>query len=76
MIGKARTRTDSTVKTLEPSLKSESSNNNSIVWSEREIADLNELMALNFSIDEIVDFLRRDVEEVRRKISDLGLMPR
>ena len=41
------------------------------LWSEMDLADLKNCLALNTPVPEIADFLRRSEREVREKIAEL-----
>jgi hypothetical protein len=45
-------------------------------WSAVELADLEHGLRLGVSVDVIADFIQRDVEEVLRKATALGILPR
>jgi hypothetical protein len=42
-------------------------------WSEMDLWDLTNSLAYGSTVEEVADFLCRDVEEVRDKVAELGL---
>lgn len=42
-------------------------------WSEMDVTDLERLLGIGVPIEEIAEFLLREVEEVRRKMAALNL---
>jgi hypothetical protein len=45
-------------------------------WSENELSDVRRGLRIGVSIEIIADFIGRDVEEVRQKGHELGLLPK
>jgi hypothetical protein len=45
-------------------------------WSAMELDDLEHGLRIGVSIEVIADFIKRDVDEVRQKAAELGLLPR
>ena len=45
-------------------------------WSEIELSDVHRGLRIGVSIEIIADFIHRDVEEVRQKAHELGLLPK
>jgi hypothetical protein len=45
-------------------------------WSEIELSDVRRGLKIGVSIEIIADFINRDVEEVRQKAHELGLLPK
>jgi hypothetical protein len=46
-----------------------------VPWSEMELADLEHGLRLGVSLEVIADFIKRDVDEVRQKADELGILP-
>jgi hypothetical protein len=44
-------------------------------WSEMELDDLEHGLRLGVSIEVIAGFIKRDVDEVRHKADELGILP-
>jgi hypothetical protein len=44
-------------------------------WSETELGDLEHGLRLGVSLEVIADFIERDVDEVRQKADELGILP-
>ena len=42
-------------------------------WSEADLIDLRNSLSLGDSVEEVADFICRDVDEVREKMRELGL---
>jgi len=45
-------------------------------WSEIELSDVRRGLKIGVSIEIIADFINRDVDEVRQKAHELGLLPK
>jgi hypothetical protein len=46
-----------------------------VPWSEMELEDLEHGLRLGVSLEVIADFINRDVDEVRQKADELGILP-
>jgi hypothetical protein len=44
-------------------------------WSAMELVDLEHGLRLGVSLEVIADFIKRDVDEVREKADELGILP-
>jgi hypothetical protein len=44
-------------------------------WSEMELEDLDHGLRLGVSLEVIADFINRDVDDVRQKADELGILP-
>jgi hypothetical protein len=45
-------------------------------WSELDLDDLERGMRIGVSVEVLADFLMRDVDEIRRKALELGILPK
>ena len=50
--------------------------NNGKPWSAMELDDLERGLRIGVSIEVIADFIMRDVDEVRQKALELGILPK